>query len=421
MSVDLKSDIKYLPGVGPKKSELLNKELNIYTVEDLLYYFPYKYIDRSKFYKINEIKSDSAHIQVIGRIRSFETIGTGRATRLKAIFVDETGAIELLWFKGTKWIKDKYLIGKEYVVFGKPSLFNTKYNIVHPEIEEVEEQNKKLNASLQAQYSSTEKLRNAYLNSKAFSKILQTIFLQIYSKLKETLPQYLIDKNNLMPLKEALLNIHFPKDSESLKNARYRLKFEELFLLQLDILRYKINRLNTVKGHIFNRENDNYTALLFKNLKFNLTNAQIRVLQEIRANVVSGRQMNRLLQGDVGSGKTLVALLSMLMAVDNDFQACIMAPTEILATQHLETINDFTEGLGLNVKLLTGSTKKKDRTILHEELENGELHILIGTHALIEDTVVFKNLGLVVVDEQHRFGVAQRAKLWRKIQFRLMF
>ena len=414
MTVDLKSDIKFLAGVGPKRAELLSKELKINTLEDLLFYFPYKHIDRSKFYKIEELDADMAYIQVKGRIQSFEMIGKGNVKRLKAVFSDETGAVELIWFKGIKWITEKYSIGKEYIVFGKPTVFNRTINVVHPEIEEVEAVPTKINASLQAQYSSTEKLRDAYFNSKVFSTILQHLFRKVYSHLWETLPAYLVEKHKLMPFREALLNIHFPKSIEALKNAKQRLIFEELFFLQLNILQFKENRKKSVIGHIFHRKNDNYTSLLFKNLDFKLTGAQIKVLQEIRSDVISGKQMNRLLQGDVGSGKTLVALLAMLMAVDNGFQACIIAPTEILANQHLETISEFTNHINLNVKLLTGSTKKKDRAILHEELENGTLHILIGTHALLEDVVVFKNLGLVIVDEQHRFGVAQRAKMWKK-------
>lgn len=414
MTVDLKSDIKFLAGVGPKRAELLSKELKINTLEDLLFYFPYKHIDRSKFYKIEDLDADMAYIQVKGRIQSFEMIGKGNVKRLKAVFSDETGAVELIWFKGIKWITEKYSIGKEYIVFGKPTVFNRTINVVHPEIEEVETVSTKINASLQAQYSSTEKLRDAYFNSKVFSTILQHLFRKVYAQLWETLPAYLVEKHKLMPFREALLNIHFPKSIEALKNAKQRLIFEELFFLQLNILQFKENRKKSVIGHIFHRKNDNYTSLLFKNLNFKLTGAQIKVLQEIRSDVISGMQMNRLLQGDVGSGKTLVALLAMLMAIDNGFQACIIAPTEILANQHLETISEFTNHINLNVKLLTGSTKKKDRAILHEELENGTLHILIGTHALLEDVVVFKNLGLVIVDEQHRFGVAQRAKMWKK-------
>ncbi|HBF87616.1 MAG TPA: ATP-dependent DNA helicase RecG [Bacteroidales bacterium] len=412
--LDLKTDIKFLQGVGPKRAILLNKEIEIFTLEDLLYYFPYKHIDKSKFYRIDEIEPDSAYIQVKGKILSFENVGKGKGQRLKAMFSDETGEIELVWFKGTKWILDKYKIGKEYVVFGKPSVFNRIINIIHPEIEEFEKFEAGINAALQAQYSTTEKLREGFVNSKAISKMIQSILQKAYTEISETLPAYIIERYKLISLREALLNIHFPKNTELLKKAQNRLKFEELFYIQLNILRYKQNRSQKVKGNILHREKDHYTALLFKNLDFQLTKAQIKVLQEIRADVISGRQMNRLLQGDVGSGKTLVGLLSMLMAVDNGYQTAIMAPTEILANQHYETISEFTKTLGLNVKLLTGSTKKSVRNIIHEELQNGILQILIGTHALIEDTVVFKNLGMVIIDEQHRFGVAQRAKLWKK-------
>ena len=414
MSDYLQQEIKFLSGVGPKRAELLNKELGIYTFEDLLYYFPYKYIDRSKFYKINELNPNLPYIQLKGKIVGFDSIGAGRKKRLVAFFTDGTGTIELLWFKGLSYIQKSLLLNTEYIVFGKPGYFSGKYNIIHPEVESALKAQNVISAKLQAHYNTTEKLKNSFLHSKAVSKLLNNLLVLLKGKIKETLPDYLLKKYKLIPLETALFNIHFPQNADLQKKAIERLKFEELFYIQLNILQKRTYRIQKSKGFIFSKVGDFLNLFYEKNLPFELTNAQKRVLKEIRKDIGSGKQMNRLLQGDVGSGKTLVALMSMLIALDNGFQACIMAPTEILANQHFETIKEFLDGLPIKVGLLTGSTKVSARKELHENLLNGDLQILIGTHALIEDTVQFKNLGIVIIDEQHRFGVSQRAKLWTK-------
>lgn len=411
---DLNQEIKFLSGVGPKRAELLNKELGIYTFEDLLYYFPYKYIDRSKFYKISELNPNLPYVQLKGKIVGFEMIGGGRKKRLVAFFSDGTGAIELLWFKGLSYIQKSLLLNTEYIVFGKPGYFSGKYNIIHPEIEDSRKNENVISAKLQAFYNTTEKLKKSFLHSKAVSKLMNNLLIILKDKIKETLPDYLLKKYNLISLEDALFNIHFPQNADLLKKAIYRLKFEELFYIQLNILQKRSYRIHKSTGFIFSKVGDFLNRFYENNLPFELTDAQKRVLKEIRKDIGSGRQMNRLLQGDVGSGKTLVALMSMLIALDNGYQACIMAPTEILANQHFDTIKEFLDGLPVKVDLLTGSTKTAARKEIHENLLNGELQILIGTHALIEDVVQFKNLGLVVIDEQHRFGVAQRAKLWKK-------
>jgi len=414
MSGYLQQDIKFLSGVGPKRAELLNKELSIFLFEDLLYYFPYKYIDRSKFYKISELKPNLPYIQLKGKISRFEMVGGGNKKRLVASFFDGTGIIELVWFKGLSYIQKNLLLYTEYIVFGKPGFFSGKYNIIHPEVENALKSQNVITANLQAHYNTSEKLKKSFLHSKAISKLQNNLLLLLKGKIEETLPEYLIQKHKLISLQQALVNIHFPQNSDLLKKAIYRLKFEELFYIQLNIMKKRAYRIQKSNGFIFSKVGDSLNQFYEKNLPFELTNAQKRVLKEIRKDIGSGKQMNRLLQGDVGSGKTLVALMSMLIALDNGFQACIMAPTEILANQHFDTIKEFLEGLPINVALLTGSTKTKARKELHEKLLSGELQILIGTHALIEDTVQFKNLGLVVIDEQHRFGVGQRARLWKK-------
>jgi ATP-dependent DNA helicase RecG len=410
----LDSNIKYLQGVGPKRAELLNKELNINTFRDLLYYFPYKYIDRTKFYKINELNQDLPSVQVKGVIRGYYSEGKGSGKRLVADFTDETGSIKLVWFKGLKWVTTSFPAGTEFIIFGKPGVFNGMINIVHPEVEAVEKKAERINSALQAQYSTTEKLKNSFITSKTISKLLGTLLKQINFRLPETLPAYLTSRYNLMNLHEALHKIHFPSDPLELERTRYRLKFEELFFIQLNLLRYKTNRNSQIKGFVFSTVGDNFNKFYFKNLPFQLTEAQKRVIKEIRKDLGSGKQMNRLLQGDVGSGKTLVALMGMLIAIDNGYQACLMAPTEILAGQHFQTISDLLKGIDINVRLLTGSTKKSERNSIEETLTDSTLHILIGTHALIEDNVRFSKLGLVIIDEQHRFGVAQRARLWQK-------
>ncbi|PLX15408.1 MAG: ATP-dependent DNA helicase RecG [Marinilabiliales bacterium] len=410
----LNQEIKFLTGVGPKRAELLNKELGIYTFEDLLYYFPYKYIDRSKFYMIKELSPNLPFIQIKGKITGFEMLGGGNKKRLVAFFSDGTGTIELLWFKGLSYIQKSLLLNTEYIVFGRPGYFSVKYNIIHPEVENALKTQNSISAKLQAHYNTTEKLKKSFLHSKAVSKLVNNLLIVLKGKINETLPDYLIQKYKLLSLKDSLFNIHFPQSPDLLKKAIYRLKFDELFYIQLNILQKRSYRIHKSKGFIFSKVGNKLNSFYEKNLPFELTNAQKKVLKEIRKDIGSGKQMNRLLQGDVGSGKTLVALMSMLIALDNGFQACIMAPTEILANQHFVTLKEFLDGLPITVELLTGSTKKKSRQDIHANLISGDLHILIGTHALIEDTVQFKNLGLVVIDEQHRFGVAQRAKLWKK-------
>jgi ATP-dependent DNA helicase RecG len=410
----LETDIKFLPGVGPKRAELLNKELNIFNYHDLLYYFPFKYIDRTKFYKISDLDPDLPFVQVKGVIKGYSTEGHKAGKRLVADFQDDTGTIKLIWFKGGKWITGSYTPGVEFIVFGKPSVFNGMINIIHPEIEAVSKVAERMSSALQAQYSTTENLKNHFLTSKALSKLIGTLFKQITFKLPETLPPGIISKYKLMELSQALQKIHFPSDPGEIDKARYRLKFEELLFIQLNILRFKNNRSRKYKGFIFSNVGENFNNFYFKNLPFALTEAQKRVVREIRKDLGSGKQMNRLLQGDVGSGKTLVALMSMLIAIDNGYQACLMAPTEILAGQHYDTITKMLEGINVKIRLLTGSSKKSLRQEISESLLDKSLNILIGTHALIEENVRFGNLGLVIIDEQHRFGVEQRARLWQK-------
>lgn len=410
----LDTPIEYLKGVGPKRARSLNQELSIHTFHDLLNYFPFRYIDKSRFYQISEITNAGTYIQLKGKISNIKQIGENRARRLTAILTDHTGSVELVWFRGIKWIKEILSEDHEYIVFGKPTLFNNKYNIAHPEIESTEKEDEGLGESLQPFYNSTEKLKAKGLGNKAIGKLTKNLLLRAEGVLSETLSPEIIDNLKLISRDQALLNIHFPANPQLLSRAQSRLKFEELFYIQLKLLRHKINRNQKFKGHVFSNVGKYLNDFYAKNLPFELTNAQKRVIKEIRLDLGSGKQMNRLLQGDVGSGKTLVALMSMLIALDNGFQACLMAPTEILANQHAKSIQQMLQGLNIKLLLLTGSSKAADRKIIHQELESGELHILIGTHALIEDAVKFKNLGLVIIDEQHRFGVAQRAKLWRK-------
>lgn len=407
-------EIKFLPGVGPKRADLLDKELGIRSAEDLLRHYPYKYVDRSRFYYLHEISEEMPFIQVKGQIVRFEKVGEGHNQRLTAIFTDGHGTIELVWFKGVKYVIDKYKTGIQYVVFGKPSAFNGRFNIVHPEVELASQLPPPEQMGLQPFYNTSEKMKSSFLNSKTLQRIIFPVIQSIKTGIPDTLPAYLLQKFALMNLTESLVNVHFPKNADALKKARQRLKFEELFYIQLNILQQTKWRDQHFRGFVFGQIGHNFNTFFKEHLPFELTGAQKRVLREIRIDVASGRQMNRLLQGDVGSGKTLVALMVMLMAVDNGFQACIMAPTEILATQHYASLTEFLGDLGVNVALLTGSTRPKARVELHEKLRSGKLNILIGTHALIEDVVQFQNLGLVVIDEQHRFGVEQRARLWRK-------
>ena len=406
-------DIKYLSGVGPQRASVLNKELNIYSLHDLLYYFPYKYVDRSRIYYIHEIDGTMPYIQLKGEILGFETIGEGRQRRLIAHFSDGTGIVDLVWFQGIKFLVGKYKVHQEYIVFGKPSVFNGRINIAHPDIDNASEL-KLSTMGLQPYYNTTEKMKRSSLNSHAIEKMMSAVVQQLHEPLPETLSPAILTEHHLMPLTEALMNIHFPANPELLRKAQYRLKFEELFYVQLNILRYAKDRQRKYRGYVFETVGEIFNTFYAKNLPFELTGAQKRVLKEIRRDVGSGKQMNRLLQGDVGSGKTLVALMSMLIALDNGYQACMMAPTEILANQHFETIRELLYGMDIRVELLTGSVKGKKREAILTGLLTGDVRILIGTHAVIEDTVNFSSLGLVVIDEQHRFGVAQRARLWTK-------
>ena len=406
-------DIKYLQGVGPQRAAMLNKELNIFSLRDLLYYFPYKYVDRSRLYYIHEIDGNMPYIQLKGQILSFETIGEGRQRRLVAHFSDGTGVIDLVWFQGIKYLMGKYKAHEEYIVFGKPTVFNGRVNVAHPDIDPA----KDLTLStmgLQPYYNTTEKMKRAGLNSHALEKLMTNAFALLQGTMPETLSSKIVEEHHLMSLDEALRNIHFPQNPDRLRKAQYRLKFEELFYIQLNILRYTKDRQRKFRGLCFERVGEVFNTFYSQNLPFQLTGAQKRVIKEIRKDMGSGRQMNRLLQGDVGSGKTLVALMSMLIALDNGYQACMMAPTEILAAQHFETIKQMLFGMDVRVELLMGSVKGKKREEILRKLLTGEVQILIGTHAVLEDTVNFSSLGMVVIDEQHRFGVAQRAKLWAK-------
>ena len=408
------TSIEYLKGVGPVRAETLRKELGIYTFNDLLYHFPFRYIDRSKFYTVSEVNTDTTYIQLKGTLVSVQKTGKPRSQRLIAQLRDETGTIDLVWFAGVKWIEKSLETGTEYIVFGKPNLFNNKFNIPHPEMEPAAGKQNQIAEKLQPFYPSTEKLKSKGLDSKGIRKIMKNLLLRIKGHIKENLPEEIVRELKLIPREEALINIHFPRHVRILERARARLKFEELFFIQLNLLKLKLIRIDKFKGQNFSVVGKTFNEFYKNQLPFELTNAQKRVIREIRGDLGSGKQMNRLLQGDVGSGKTLVALMSMLIALDNRFQACLMAPTEILAAQHYKTISHLLEGMDVKVELLTGSTKTKQRKEMHQLLQNGALHILIGTHALIEDTVKFSNLGLVVIDEQHRFGVAQRARLWKK-------
>lgn len=404
-------DIKFLRGIGPKRAELLNKQLGISSYRDLLYHFPHRYVDRSTFYKISQFEGDMPAVQVKGRFLAMALHGEGAKTRLVGVFTDGITTMEVVWFRKVKQIRESYHTGNEYILFGKPEVFNGKWSMVHPEVDLPDSAG--ASQGLRGIYPLTDTLRNQGIATRQIFTWIQTA-LNAAPHISETLPDYIIRKLRLMPLRDALVNIHNPQSLEALNAAKLRLKFEELFYLQLNIQRYSRQRNMSLAGFRFSRIGDYFNRFYFEQLPFELTGAQKRVIKEIRADIATGRQMNRLLQGDVGSGKTLVALLCMLIALDNDTQACLMAPTEILATQHFETIYKLASPLGINIKLLTGSTGKAERDIIHRQLRDGSLHILIGTHAVIEDNVQFRNLGFVVIDEQHRFGVAQRARLWAK-------
>jgi len=414
MFMNLNNPVYYLRGISNVRASLLSTELGLIRLNDLLHFFPYRYIDRTKFYKINELINNNSDIQIIGRIVELKTIQQKKGTRLVGKFQDDTGAIELVWFKGHKWLKDSIKINTQFVIYGKLNYFKGVFSIVHPEMDLLEDYKKKIQTKLQPVYSSTDKLVNSGLSPKVFRGYLQDLLQQIFEQIQESLSTELIVNHRLIGKKEALLNIHFPTSPEMLEKAQYRLKFEELFFIQLQLVRKKLIRKNKIKGYVFAKVGDVFNEFYSQYLPFNLTNAQKVVLKEIRTDVASNAHMNRLLQGDVGSGKTIVALLAMLLGIDNGFQAAIIAPTEILATQHFNAIQELLQKMNISVDLLTGSSRVKKRREIHEGLENGKLKILIGTHALLEDKVTFKNLGIAIIDEQHRFGVAQRSKMWQK-------
>lgn len=415
MGYILDNDIQFLSGVGERRARLLRSELGIRTLGDLLYHFPFRYIDRSRIWRIGELRDDSlTYVQLQVRITGFRHVGAGAKKRFVASVADATGTAELVWFKGIGWIEKRLEQGREYVVFGRPAFFGGVLSLVHPEVESVLDQKNRFHSSVQGVYSTTEKLSNAQLGTKAIHSLMCNLWPQVDGRLRETLPDEVIREYGLVPLRDALYNIHFPTSQQALRDAELRLKFDELLGIQLNILQQRHARTSREDGFLFPTVGRLFNTFYNERLPFPLTGAQKRVIREIRQDTVTGHQMNRLLQGDVGSGKTLVALMSMLLACDNGFQTCLMAPTEILASQHYASIVRMTEGIGLRVGLLTGSTKKKERAELSEGLLSGEIDILIGTHALIENGVRFRNLGFVVIDEQHRFGVEQRARLWSK-------
>ncbi|WP_339653642.1 ATP-dependent DNA helicase RecG [Flavobacterium frigidarium] len=411
----LLTPIEYLKGVGPSRGELLRKELGIHKYADLINFYPNRYIDRTRYYKINELQNNVAEVQIIGKIINVKTVEFGKGRkRLVATFVDDTGQMELVWFQGHKWVRESLKINEVCVIFGKCTSFNGAYNMPHPEIELLSEHEKSLRSAMQPVYPSTEKLTNRGISNRTINKIMQQLFIETHTLFTETLPDYLIAELKLISKKDALINIHFPKSSDALAKAQFRLKFEELFFIQLQLITKNLIQKHKIKGHPFSIVGEFFNGFYQNHLPFALTGAQKRVIKEIRTDMGSNAQMNRLLQGDVGSGKTIVAFMTMLLALDNGFQACLMAPTEILANQHFIGLTELAEPLNINIKLLTGSSKTAARRKIHEELEDGSLQILIGTHALLEDKVKFKNLGLAVIDEQHRFGVEQRSKLWKK-------
>ena len=414
MIINLQTPIDYLKGVGPNRADLLRSELGIKTYQDLINLFPNRYIDRTRYYKISELQRNNAEVQITGIITGFREVAQKRGKRLIAEFKDDTGTMELVWFRGQKWIRESLKIGKPYVIFGKTNWFSGKYSMPHPEIELQSEHENNLRSAMQAIYPSTEKLSNKGITNKVVSKIMQQLFLETKGRFSETLSNSIKGELKLLSKSDALFNAHFPKTPELLARAQFRLKFEELFYIQLQLILKNLIHKSKIKGFPFTAVGDYFNTFFKDHLPFELTNAQKRVLKEIRSDLGSNAQMNRLLQGDVGSGKTIVAFMSILMGLDNGFQCCLMAPTEILSVQHYNGLLELSKPLNINIELLTGSTKTSKRKVIHEKLENGELQILIGTHALLEDKVKFKNLGLAIIDEQHRFGVAQRSKLWHK-------
>jgi ATP-dependent DNA helicase RecG len=412
--LNLNNPITYIKGISVQRATLLYAELGIKTCNDLLHFFPFRYIDKTKFYAIKELQPNSSEVQVVGKITRIKSIAQKRGSRLVATFQDATGTMELVWFKGQKWIKDSLKINEPYVVYGKLNHYNGNFSIPHPELELVAEYKKKLQTKMQPVYPSTEKLTNTGISNKLLRSYIQNLLQQVFDGIQESLSQEIIEDFQLISKRDALLNVHFPKSQEKLAKAEFRLKFEELFFIQLQLARKKLINKAKIKGQVFENVGAVFNEFYSDKLPFDLTNAQKRVLKEIRKDVASGAHMNRLLQGDVGSGKTIVALLTMLLAIDNGFQATIMAPTEILARQHYTAVFELLQGMNINIDILTGSVKTKKRREIHENLENGDLHILVGTHALLEDKVKFNNLGIAIIDEQHRFGVAQRPKLWMK-------
>ncbi|WKW45394.1 ATP-dependent DNA helicase RecG [Myroides sp. JBRI-B21084] len=411
----LETPIEYLKGVGPQRAAVLKKELQIFTYKNLINFYPYKYLDRTKYYKINELNAGlTAEIQIVGKIIKIKTVEQKRGSRLVAVFTDGFGEMELVWFQGHKWIKENLQINVPYVIFGKINHFNGMFSMPHPEMETVDEHKKSMQTALQPVYPSTEKMAQKNISNKSITKMMQQVFIETHHLFKEVFPEAIINELRLLPKNEAFFNIHFPKNADLLNRAQFRLKFEELFFIQLQLLSKNLVRKQKIKGFAFKNVGDFFNNFYHNHLPFPLTNAQKRVLKEIRLDMAHEAQMNRLLQGDVGAGKTIVGFMSMLLALDNGFQACLMAPTEILANQHFSGIKELADKINVNVALLTGSTKTKERNQIHEDLLNGNLHILIGTHALLEDKVQFKNLGLSIIDEQHRFGVEQRSKMWNK-------
>lgn len=410
----LQTPIDYLKGVGPNRADLLRNEVGIHTYQDLINLFPNRYIDRTQYYKINQLQRNNSEVQVIGKIIHLKTVEQNKGKRLVATFVDDTGQMELVWFRGLKWIKESIKLNQPYVIFGKTNWFNGVFSMPHPEMELLTEHEQSLRSAMQPVYPSTEKLTSRGITNRVINKLMQQLFFETEGKFKETLSPTILSELKLVSKSVAIFNIHFPKSQDLLTKAQYRLKFEELFYIQMQLIIKNLIRKQKIKGFNFNQVGKLFNQFYKNHLPFELTGAQKRVIKEIRNDLGSNAQMNRLLQGDVGSGKTIVAFMCMLLAIDNDFQACLMAPTEILAQQHFNGITQLVKDLEIQVKLLTGSSKTSERKIIHEQLENGSLNILIGTHALLEDKVRFKNLGLAIIDEQHRFGVAQRSKLWHK-------
>lgn len=410
----LDNDILYLKGVGPQRAAALKSELRIVTRGDLLEYYPFRYVDRSQIILVRDIASDAAAVQLMGEIISMKEMGDGKASRLTAIFRDESGEIELIWFKAVKWLLSNLKKNQPYILFGKPAVFKGKYNITHPELELLEDARITQGNELKPVYNSTKKLTMAGLHSNGIAKLTRQLTEEVYPHIKENLPDYIIQKFKLMSRVDALIQVHIPSNVQLLEAARRRLKFEELFYIQMQLALQKMANTKLERGVVFSKVGAQFNEFYSRHLPFELTNAQKRVLKEIRSDVARGHHMNRLIQGDVGSGKTIVALLCALLAIDNGYQVCLMAPTEILAQQHFATISTLLDKSNITIALLTGSSLRSERKTIHERLQSGELNLIIGTHALIEPVVQFANLGLCIIDEQHRFGVAQRASLWKK-------